>query len=407
MELFQLNPRAMHYSTVIVGAGVVGSAIAFELSRRGEKDIHVFDPDLHGGFSSSERNAGGVRHLWQQPINSALSKISIQFFETIAEEIGFQQKGYLWLFSKDKAGKGSEVFHHASSRQLNYEKLDVSEIQKRFPFIDKTEDLAFGIFGPKDGILNTNRLKEYYRKVAISQGVTFHDKSWVYDVESQNAKVSAKVATVAESEIEKQLAAPEAPLAPSEETFTTDRMILAAGAWSDDLLRKYFPERVTLPVRRQMAFFSGEGVDLSPYGMIVDTSGIYFHAEGGNCLAGMVIPNEPPGYRFHYDHNFFEEHIWPSLFNRSTMFERLKPISGWGGLYSYTKDITGILGPVPGLKNVYEAHSFTGHGVMHSYGAAVLLCEKILDEEFQSTDGELLSRQRFRNKRFLMEDLHI
>jgi len=74
---------------IIVGAGVIGSAVAYELSRRGVKGIHVFDADLQGGLSSTERNAGGVRHLWEQQVNVELSRQSIKFFESIAPEIGF------------------------------------------------------------------------------------------------------------------------------------------------------------------------------------------------------------------------------------------------------------------------------------------------------------------------------
>jgi glycine/D-amino acid oxidase-like deaminating enzyme len=64
------------------------------------------------------------------------------------------------------------------------------------------------------------------------------------------------------------------------------------------------------------------------------------------------------------------EHIWPRLAECSSLFERRKHVRGWSGLYAVTPDRSGIAGPVRGLTNFFEAHSFTGRGVMQSYGVA-------------------------------------
>jgi len=401
----------MHKDIVILGAGVVGSAIAFELTRRGVKDVHVVDVDLTGSLSSSERNAGGVRHLWQQKINSDLSKISIDFFSSIAPEIGFLQKGYLWLFSPEQKERGESIVAHTRERKLSYETLGVSELSRRYPFLDKTENLAFGLFGSQDGILNTNALKEYFRKKASAQGASFHNGLWAHSLVAKSGSLRFSVSPVnSPGSVEQQMGHPEAAISPLSEMWSCEKLIIAAGAWSREILKPYFADPVTFPVRRQISFFKAEDLDLSPYGMIVDTSRGYFNPEGGNVLAGLVLKDEKPGYRFDYDSDFFETHIWPNLFERSSKFERLKHISGWGGLYSYTPDITGILGNVPGLPEVYEAHSFTGHGVMQSYAAGVLLAEKILEGKYTTINAECLSRDRFLKKDpalLLQEDLHI
>src|SRR5690349_3424288 len=86
--------------TLIVGAGVIGSSVAMHLSQRGLQNIRVIDFDLEGSLSSSELNAGGVRATWMQPINVEMSKRSIEFFSTVAEEIGYRACGYLWLHSE-------------------------------------------------------------------------------------------------------------------------------------------------------------------------------------------------------------------------------------------------------------------------------------------------------------------
>jgi glycine/D-amino acid oxidase-like deaminating enzyme len=46
---------------LIVGGGIVGTALAWALAERGVRDVRVVDLDLAGVYASSELNAGGAR----------------------------------------------------------------------------------------------------------------------------------------------------------------------------------------------------------------------------------------------------------------------------------------------------------------------------------------------------------
>ncbi len=83
-------------------------------------------------------------------------------------------------------------------------------------------------------------------------------------------------------------------LHPASEQWECEKLVIATGAWSGELLKEYYPTPLTYPVRRQISFFKVEDFDLSPYGMVVDTSRVYFHPEGGNVLSGIVLREEPP-----------------------------------------------------------------------------------------------------------------
>ena len=90
------------FDVIILGGGLLGSATAMHLAARGVKSIAVLDVDLGGRYSSSELNAGGVRATWRSEMNIALALPSIEFFESVKDEIGFDQVGYLWMY--DEAG---------------------------------------------------------------------------------------------------------------------------------------------------------------------------------------------------------------------------------------------------------------------------------------------------------------
>ena len=390
---------------IIVGGGIIGSALAYELSRNGVSDLHVIDPDLEGGYSSTERNAGGVRHLWEQPINIELARHSIAFFEKVRDEIGFIQSGYLWLYAKENAGAGEKTLERLQKHNLSYELLDVTGIQKKYPFLDKMDDIACALFGSKDGLLNSNALKTYFRAEAKKKGVTFHNGK-LYCGLKEGAQVEVGVADVGGG-AEDYLKNPQLPVAT--DTWKADFVVMCTGGWGVETLKPLLPNPNVRPIRRQISVFKAENFDLNAYGMIVDTSGVYFHPEGGNILAGLVLKDEKPGFRFDADPNFFEEFIWPALYERSSKLEKLKPVTAWGGLYSYTPDTTGVLGRVPGYRHVYESHSFTGRGVMQCYGAAIAIRELILDGKFTTMDATLLHRDRFSdpNARPLTEGAHI
>jgi FAD-dependent oxidoreductase domain-containing protein 1 len=96
------------------------------------------------------------------------------------------------------------------------------------------------------------------------------------------------------------------------------------------------------------------------------------------------------------------EYIWPALANRSSKLERLRHITGWAGLYEVSPDYSAIVGRAISKKDpsgqelpVFEAHSFSGHGVMHCYSVGRALAELMIDGKFGSLDLSELSASRF------------
>ncbi|MGI6507234.1 MAG: NAD(P)/FAD-dependent oxidoreductase [Saccharofermentanales bacterium] len=87
-------------SIVIVGGGISGCAIAWNLANRGIKDIVVLEKDTLGNGSTG-RCGAGIRMQWAAEKNCRLAQYSVDFFETANEtleyerDIEFEQCGYL------------------------------------------------------------------------------------------------------------------------------------------------------------------------------------------------------------------------------------------------------------------------------------------------------------------------
>jgi FAD-dependent oxidoreductase domain-containing protein 1 len=396
-------------ATLIVGAGIVGSALAMHLAEMGEEGILVVDPDLAGALSSSERNAGGVRATWWQRVNIDLCARTIEYFRQHGPELGLRPNGYLWLYDPELWEGAREHVALQNELGLEVELLSPAELGARWPFIDRLDGVAGATFSPKDGLINPNAVKEHYRARARAAGARFLDRRLLVGVERDDSRVTAARLRALEGEAAAHAALVGPAPAGPDERVACERIVNAAGPWAvrvADLLGVPVPCRA---VRRQLSLLACRDVDLSPYGMIVDSSGCYMHHEGGELfLAGYSPPGDPPGYRFDYDGRaFFEAEIWPRLAERISAMDRLEHIRGWAGLYELSPDNSALVGPVEGLANAFEIHSFSGRGVMQSYGAGLALGELIATGAYQTADASALAGSRFRAGALQQEELHI
>ena len=398
---------------LVVGAGVVGSSVAMHLAELGVGPVRVIDFDLDGSLSSSELNAGGVRATWLEPINVQMSQGSIEYFSKNAEDVGYRACGYLWLHPKDRMKAAETATLKQNQMGWPVDLWSLTQLRQNIPLIDKTDGLGGAVFSSRDGLINPNLLKIHFRNRAKAKGVVFEDRTLLREVSFSNGGISAKAErfeTVMSYETKKDVLT-QNQKQPARQTiqYEVQKIINCAGPWAGDVARIIGYQTPSYPLRRQVSIFDCREEDLTQYGMIVDSSGVYFHPEATNGLAGFATSGESRGYNYEYDgESFFQEFIWPALYERSTKFEKLKHLTGWAGLYEVSPDECAIIGAAPHKdskmgESVFEAHSFSGHGVMHSYMAGLGLAEKIAFGKYRTLDLEPLSGSRFDEGRLLNE----
>ncbi|HYG68612.1 MAG TPA: FAD-dependent oxidoreductase, partial [Anaeromyxobacteraceae bacterium] len=94
------GPLPERADVVIIGGGIMGLSTAYELTRRGIKDVLVLEQGyLTSGASG--RNGGGIRAQWTTPTMIRLAKRSLELCNRFAVDMGinvwFRRGGYLFL----------------------------------------------------------------------------------------------------------------------------------------------------------------------------------------------------------------------------------------------------------------------------------------------------------------------
>ncbi|MCD4676619.1 MAG: FAD-binding oxidoreductase [Desulfobacula sp.] len=158
------------------------------------------------------------------------------------------------------------------------------------------------------------------------------------------------------------------------------------------------------PVKRQVFAVTPKFKPDGPLPLTVLPSGFYFRTEtGGLLLLGKSVEEDPTGFNFTWEEDRFE-HLWGELYEFAPVFESLKLIKGWAGLYAVnTLDANAILGQWPELKGFYLANGFSGHGLQQGPAVGRYMTELILKTE-PVLDLSIFSPERVLFQKPILED---
>jgi len=160
------------------------------------------------------------------------------------------------------------------------------------------------------------------------------------------------------------------------------------------------------PVRRMVFVFQPSEIFDYDLPLVIDVTGLYFRHETGKVImTGKSISNEPPGFNFKVDHSLFNQTLWPILADRVPVFDRLKLMRGWAGLYEINRlDSNGLLGQHPEIKGFYMAIGFSGHGFQQAPAVGKAVSEWIRLGRYETIDVSPLNYERIINGKLVIEE---
>jgi len=376
---------------IIIGAGVVGTSIAYHLAKQGCQDVVVLEKNYIGSGSTG-KCAGGVRQQFTTEINIRLSMESVSFFAHFEEETGvaasFRQHGYLILATSEGE---LEAFRQnvALQRKLGLEVQLISpeEAAELVPGLN-VEDVLGATFCPTDGYADPYSVVSGFAACARRLGVKIHEETEVTGIELIGDKLKRVVTTKGKFE---------APV-----------LVNAAGAHAGTIGRMVGLEIPIRPSRRHLFVTEPLSFPRPSLPMVVDFhNGFWFRREGSCLIFGMRAPDEPEGFSTSVDWDFFADTLAPAASQRLPRLKETGIMRGQAGLHADTPDCMAILGEAPGIAGLYLACGFSGHGFMHSPAVGRLMAELILKGETFLPDVHSLSLDRFQRQVQIRESAYI
>ncbi len=369
---------------LIIGGGIIGSSIAYHLARDGRAgQVTVIERDDTYAEASTPRSLGGLRQQFSLAENVLMSQYGLAVYGSFAEDmavdgapapVDFRQRGYLFLAGDGDGMAVLEANHRLQSDLgATVELLDTNDLTRRFPWLS-LDGIAGGAFGPKDGWLDPHGALRGYLRKARDLGVAYV-KDTVIAIDKEAGRITAVRLK-------------------SGERRPVGQVVNAAGAWSGQVAAMVGMALPIVPSRRQVYFIeTREPLGATP--LVIDGSGVYFRPEGKGYLTGLSDPNEPEGFNFEVDHDYFNDAIWPLLAARVPAFEAVKVSQSWACHYDLnTLDDNLIIGPwTGGLENFHLACGFSGHGLQQAPAVGRAMAELLLDGRFMTID---LSRMTYR-----------
>jgi sarcosine oxidase subunit beta len=193
-------PRTLKpsYDVVIIGGGVHGLAIGYELARRGVRDVAVIDRSYLGSGASG-RNTAIVRSNYRTDEGVAFYDESVRIYEGLSAELGynvlFSQHGHLTFAHTELAIAGLRV--RAEVNQLNDVDSRVigrEEIRELVPALDLSDRPRFpvlaALYHPPGGIIRHDAVVWGYARRAHQLGVHLHPDTEVTAIEVDRGQVS-------------------------------------------------------------------------------------------------------------------------------------------------------------------------------------------------------------------------
>lgn len=387
------DPR---FDVVIVGGGVIGSAVAYFLASDPGFDgtVAVIERDPTYRTASSALSASGIRQQYSTAINIAIGQFGIAFLRaaptTLAVDgnpvdIGLVEPGYLFLGDERSVDLMRENNALQRGHGVAVELLGANALRERFPWIssDGVALASLGLSG--EGWYDGYTLLQSFRNKARSLGATY--------IAGTVAGLERHGTTIAAAILE------------DGSRITCGSLVNAAGPRARSIAAM---AGVALPVeaRPRSVFVVDCRQELPHCPLVIDTSGVWFRPEGRQFIAGISPPEDrdPERFELEVDHAQFEETVWPALAHRVPAFEALKVTGSWAGHYEYnTFDQNGIVGPHPELENLYLANGFSGHGIQQSPAVGRGLSEWIVYGNCRTIDLSPLSIARILENKPLIE----
>jgi 4-methylaminobutanoate oxidase (formaldehyde-forming) len=387
---------------VIVGGGIIGSSIAYHLTKLGLTDVVVLER-VRLTAGTSWHAAGLVAQVRGTHALTELSRINASLYESLPTETGVEtglrRVGSLTVArtpARMQEILGSVGMHRAFDVECRV--LEPHDVKELWP-IANVDDLVGAAFTPTDATVNPG-------DAALSLARGAHDRGAVfaYPVIVTGFRLEGGAVTGVETD---------------RGSIEADKVVLAAGLWSFELARLAGTSVALYPAEHVWTLTEEiPGLD-ERLPILRDMDGyLYARHLGGRLVIGAFEPKGKPKRPGEVPTDGFVEfgpdwdHFAPVL---AAARERLPVLNQVGFQHylrapeSFTPDANLHLGEFPEVRNLFVAAGLNSQGIIYAPGVGKALAEWIVEGHptMDLTEVDVARTGRWANNRaWLHEKTH-
>ena len=375
---------------VIIGGGLAGTSICYNLGSRGVKDTVLLEREGLGAGStgkSSGVSTGFSLLLFTHGSESALpislmakegQKWFKNFKELVGAESGWKEVGVMFLSGEDYGPALRAGF--AKARELDFENKELSreDLKELAPYLEPG-DFDFLGFEPRSGFGDPPGVTQGYASAAGRLGAEISLGNAALEVEVEGSRVTGVVS--------------------EQGRIATDTVVVAGGPWNGKFMKKLGYNLPLQPTRHEVFVLKKSPKTPVTHPVIFDLIEMtYMREESPDLMLGGDIAKDEHADPDDYDQGTTmaqTQRIWGRLSSLMPSLADAELFTSFSGLYTNTPDNLPILGKVEGVDGLYFAGGFNGYGFKLSPATGIVMAELITEGESKTVDISPLGLGRF------------
>jgi N-methyl-L-tryptophan oxidase len=379
----------MNYDVIIIGAGSMGMAAGYFLSKSGKKTLLLdsFNPPHNKGSHHGETRI--IRYAYAEgeeyvPMILKAQELWNDLERATGKQL-FIQTGVLNV-GNEESDFIQNIISSAKKYSLPLDVIDSNEVHNRWSGITLPNDFI-GCFEPTSGVLKCEESIKAYQELAELNGATILTNSRVRGISIRDERVTIKT---------------------DEQTFYSDALVVSAGAWSGNLLSMLDLDIPLTPVRKTFAWFdANENIynhNSFPAFAFETPQGLYYGFPSIDGF-GLKVGRHDGGNQINPDEKMIgfgeiaedEGDLVQFLNQYIPDIRQLR--YGKTCMYTLTPDDKFIIDLHPKYSNVAIAAGFSGHGFKFSSAVGQALSNLIISGK-NEIDISQFSINRFKKSFF-------
>ena len=366
---------------VVIGGGVMGCSILYNLAVRGMTGTVLVEKDVPASGSTG-RSQAILRMHYSNEVTTRMAweslKVLRDFEQTIGSPSGYVRTGYLLIVGREDRRALEENVAMQRDAGVNTGVVSEEDVREIAPVLSVRGDEAFA-YEPESGYADPYSVTTGYARRAREMGVRVRVTTPATGIEVTGGRVSAVVTP--DGRIETPVA------------------VVAAGPWSKPLLDRIGVDVPLRALRHQMIMLRRPEDRVPDHPAIGDVvNRLSARPDAGNLTLIGVGEDEfvdADEYNQGVDTPVVEE-AFKGLASRMPGMSQALFGGGWSGLFTTTPDWHPILDRVEGLEGLYCAVGFSGHGFKLSPMVGVAMAELVTQGRATTMDISTLGLGRFK-----------